>query len=263
MADCLLAMLNVSVVRDQQRILKDVNWRIDRGQHWALVGPNGSGKTTLLNIINGNLWPTRGTVSVLGQSFGDVDLRDLRRRLGWVSQSLVERVVRYHGGDQALDVVLSGIDASIGLYRMPGADDRARAAELLDQLGVQPLAGRPFGLLSQGERQRVLLARAWSNRPELLILDEPATGLDLVARESLLQGMSQLPADANAPSTIYVTHHIEEVLPWFSHALLLSQGEVVAQGEKREVLSDRPLSRAFGMNIEVVWRKARPWLTLI
>lgn len=258
----LLDLHQVSWNRDDRPIIDGVDWRIDRGQHWALIGPNGSGKTTLLNIVTGYLWPSRGLVRVLGKTYGQVDLREVRKRLGWVSLSLSEQIARHHGDDSALDVALSGVDASIGLYRDAAEESRKRAHQLLAWLEIDQLKDRPFSVLSQGERQRVVLARAWMAQPDLLILDEPCNGLDLVARERLLEGLGRLAGESDAPATIYVTHHVEEVLPWFTHALLLRSGQVVKSGPKREVLADGPLSRTFGLAVEITWQRERPWLRL-
>ena len=259
----LLRLEAVSLVRDHRRILDHLDWTIHSGQHWAVLGPNGSGKTTLLNIVNGYLWPTEGRVQVLGETFGETDLRDLRQRLGWVSASLIEQITRYHSEMPAIDVVMSGIEASIGLYRAVADEVRVQAVQLLRWLDIEHLKTRPFGVLSQGERQRVVLARAWLATPELLILDEPTAGLDLVARERLLDGLTRLvKASPSPPGLIYVTHQIDEVLPWFTHVLLLREGGVVAQGEKHHVLDEGALRRTFDLPVQVVWRKDRPWLTL-
>jgi iron complex transport system ATP-binding protein len=202
-------------------------------------------------------------VQVFGSRYGAVDLRDLRRRIGWVTVNLGEQVMAHHGDDPALWVVASGRDASIGLYRRLDSAAWDEAETLLTWIGGQSLRDRPFRVLSQGERQRVLLARAWMSHPRLLMLDEPASGLDLVARERFLEGLSRLVEEAaDAPAVIYVTHHIDEILPWFTHAMVLSEGRITGLGRKEETLTDPVLSRAFGVAVEVVWRSGRPWLTL-
>lgn len=258
-----ISVEGVSVRQGGRRILEDIDWSVGAGEHWALVGANGSGKTTLLKVLTGYLWPSRGEVEVLGERFGQVDLRDLRRQIGWVSVSLGEQVALHHGDDAALAVVASGRDASIGLYRPVGEAVFAEARSLLAWIGGEALVDRPFGVLSQGERQRVLLARAWMGHPRLLILDEPASGLDLVARETLLAGLSRLVTESSdAPSVLYVTHHIDEILPWFTHAIVLKDGRMAGRGPKEDTLTDAVLSAAFGVAVEVVWRSGRPWLTL-
>jgi iron complex transport system ATP-binding protein len=175
----------------------------------------------------------------------------------------VEQYARYHGELSALQVVMSGAEASIGIYRELGPEVHDRAREVLDRLGAGTLKHRAFSVLSQGERQRVVLARAWLAQPEILILDEPTTALDMVAREALLTGLTRLVEDSKTPPTvIYVTHAVDEVLPWFSHVLLLRQGKVVAQGEKAKVLADDPLRHAFELSVQLVWRDGRPFVTL-
>lgn len=259
----LIKLEDVSLIRGQRTLLDAMSWTVREGEQWALMGPNGAGKTTLLNIINGYLWPSQGQVQVLGARFGETDLRDLRRRLGWVSADLIAQIAGYHGEMPALDVVMSGSEASIGLYRPIGAEVRERARQLLAWLGAESLSDRAFAVLSQGEKQRVVLARAWLANPELLILDEPASGLDLVGRETLLRGLSRLIAESeNTPTLIYVTHHAEEILPWFTHVLLLAGGQTIAVGEKHQVLTDALMARAFGLPVALVWREGRPWLTL-
>ncbi len=174
---------NASLKRDDTFILKNINWSVKPGQHWAIVGLNGSGKTTLLNIINGYIWPTSGEISVLGNKFGQCDLRQLRKSIGWVSSSLQERL---YGDETAQEIVLSGKHASIGLYVQPDHQDIALALGLLEQMGCSSLANQPYKTLSQGEKQKILIARALISSPQLLILDEPCTGLDLFAREQFL-----------------------------------------------------------------------------
>ena len=258
----ILALEEVSLSRGGLTILDQISWRVLSGEHWVVMGPNGSGKTTLLNLLAGYLWPSRGKVRVLGETYGQTDVRTVRRRIGWVGASLVEQIARYHGEDPARAVVLSGSEASIGLYRRPEPREVEAAEELLAELDAAALAERPFSVLSQGERQKVALARAWFANPAILVLDEPANGLDLATREGLLQGLTRLARRTSAPSVVYVTHRVEEVLPWFTHALVLNAGKVVASGRKRAVLTDGPLSRAFGIGVEVVWRGDRPWLTI-
>lgn len=254
-----IRMENVSFLHPQV-ILHDVNWTVSRNQHWVIIGNNGSGKTTLLNVINGYVWPTQGAVEVLGQRFGEVDLRDLRRQIGWVSAAFGERVYSSHPTDAAIDVVASGKFASIGLYDRPTAQDVERAGELLAEFGGADLAKRSYYTLSQGQKQRVLLARAWMAAPRLLILDEPCTGLDLLAREQLLTAVGRLAQAPNGPTLLYVTHHAEEVLPAFSHALLFKDGTVAAAGAKEETITADSLSATFGVPVEVTWSDGRPWV---
>lgn len=245
-----------------QTILNDISWSVEPGQHWVIIGNNGSGKTTLLNLITGYIWPTAGTVEVFGQRFGQVDLRELRKSIGWVSSAFADRVFASHPTERAVDVVASGKFASVGLYDTLTPADIQQAADWLAEFGASELAERPYHMLSQGEKQRVLLARAWMTQPKLLILDEPCTGLDILAREQLLAAIARLSAAPGGPTLLYVTHHAEEVLPRFTHALLMRGGRVPAAGSKRETLTAANLSRAFGVTVDVTWREERPWITV-
>jgi iron complex transport system ATP-binding protein len=252
-----LDLAGVSLLRDGVLVLEDVSWTVGPGEHWAVLGPNGSGKTSLLHIAAGYLWPTRGAVSVLGSRFGKVDLRVLRRRIGWVSPALAAQL---SPGESAREVVLSGRFAALNLFfAHPGAEDTAQADDLLEVLGIAYLAERPFGVLSQGERQRVLVARSLLADPELLILDEPTAGLDLGAREDFLEALQVLTQAVGGPTVVFVTHHVEEIVPGISHVLLMRQGAVVAAGEKADVLRNGPLSRALGLPVEVHSRYDRHW----
>lgn len=244
----MIELTSVTWQRAGREILKDVNWRIEPNEHWCLFGLNGSGKTSLLNILNGYIWPTKGEVTVLGKRFGEVDLRDLRKLIGLVSTSLQQKL---YGHESVEDIVISGKHASIGLYEQVTPQDRKRAGQLLERLGAGSLRERAFHTLSQGEQQRVLIARALMPSPKLLILDEPCSGLDLLAREQLLQMIGQLAEAADAPNLIYVTHHLEEVLPAFAKTLLLKEGTVFRTGFTSELLSSACLSEFLGHPVEV------------
>ncbi|MUG24678.1 ATP-binding cassette domain-containing protein [Paenibacillus macerans] len=254
----LIEMKQVTWQREGKTILNGVDWTIGEGEHWALLGLNGSGKTTLLNMISGYLWPSSGTISVLGHRFGEVDLRELRKSIGWVSSSLQEKL---HGGQKAEDLVVSGKYASIGLYDKPGAEDYDRAAALMEQLRCRHLQGRAYQTCSQGEQQKLLIARALMASPKLLILDEAANGLDFISKEGLLESIAQLAAEPQAPHMLYVTHHTEEILPIFSKTLLLRRGEVFKQGNSREVLTEPLLSDFFEIPVSLSWNQERAWLS--
>jgi iron complex transport system ATP-binding protein len=258
-----IRMESVSCRRGHATILKDVNWSVEPGQHWAIIGSNGAGKTTLLNIVNGYTWPTTGTVEVLGQTFGRVNMAELRTRIGWVSSSMSERVHHSRPNERALDVVVSGKYASIGIWTEKSQEDDERALEILEMFQCTHLADQPFHILSQGEKQRILIARAWMAKPELLILDEPCTGLDIKARESLLRTIDSLYKKTQGPTLLYVTHHPEEVLPLFSHALVLKHGRVLASGEKERVMTNELLSEAFDVDVDVAWQADRPWVHVV
>ncbi len=247
----------VAIVRDGTAILDDIAWTVRSGERWALLGPNGSGKTTLLRVVGAGLWPTRGTVEILGETLGRVDMRELRRRITVVSAS-VGRTLR--PAQAALDVVLTGRHAALETWwHEYSDDDRDRAARLLADAGFGggAFAARPFGQLSEGERQQVLLARALMGDPELILMDEPAAGLDLGAREGLLGRLAALAADPEVPPLLLVTHHLEELPPGITHAALLRNGRMVASGPVGEVLTDAWVSDAFGVAVTVERRGGR------
>ncbi|GGK16278.1 ABC transporter ATP-binding protein [Caldalkalibacillus thermarum] len=247
--------------RNGRTILDDISWQVKRGEHWAIVGLNGSGKTSLLNLICAYEWPSQGEIHVLGQRLGKADIHCLRRSIGWVSPALAERYRAYEHLP-AEDIVLSGKFASIGLWQQVDQDDVEQARYYLSLFHVEHKARQPFGSLSSGEQQKVLLARAWMTAPDLIILDEPCSGLDLRAREALLASLDQLAAQENGPTLLYVTHHIEEIMPCFSHALLLKEGRIVAAGKKEEVLNPSMLAEAFGLSLDVAWKHGRAWISV-
>ncbi|GGG13038.1 ABC transporter ATP-binding protein [Paenibacillus aceti] len=253
-----IEMKGVSWRRDGKTVLQQIDWTVREGEHWALFGLNGSGKTTLLNLLCGYIWPTTGQISVLGQRFGEVDLRELRKSIGWVSSSLQERL---HGSEKAQNLVVSGKFASIGLYDKPTEADFERAAALMEQLRCGHLLDRTYQTCSQGEKQKLLIARALMAAPRLLILDEAANGLDFISKEGLLDSISELAGQPDAPTMIYVTHHTEEILPMFSHSLLIRRGEVFTQGQTREVLDSERLSDFFEMPVDLNWNQGRAWLS--
>ncbi|WP_127530998.1 ABC transporter ATP-binding protein [Paenibacillus kobensis] len=234
--------------RGDHTVLNNVNWQVRSNEHWALLGLNGSGKTTLLNMINGYIWPTKGEINVLGHRFGEIDLRQLRQSIGWVSSSLQEKL---YGTDRTQNVVISGKFASIGLYEKTGEEEYARAESLMATLGCSHLLDREYRTCSQGEKQKLLIARALMADPKLLILDEPCNGLDLFSREMLLDSIQQLAGRSDSPTMIFVTHHTEEILPMFSKVLLLRRGEVVRQGETASMLGSDVLSSFFEAPVAV------------
>lgn len=240
--------------RDGVEILREVRWIIRAGEHWVLLGPNGSGKTSLLRILAAYEWPSQGEVEVLGEKFGRYDLRELRKRIGLVCPALTPRLPEW---DDARSIVLSGLDAAIGRTRKFSTDEEKRAAAALEALAAGHIARRPFGALSEGERQRVLIARAFLPAPALLVLDEPCEGLDPLARERLLEDLARFAARPGAPTMVLVTHHLEEIPAFVSHGLLLGKGAVVAMGKVEEVVTDAHLSRAYGVLCEVTKEAAR------
>ncbi|MNI07522.1 putative ABC transporter ATP-binding protein YlmA [compost metagenome] len=251
---------NVSWNKDHKLLLKHINWQVKEGEHWAILGLNGSGKTTLLNMINGYMWPTEGQISLFGDKFGTIDLRELRKSIGWVSSSLQERLYQT---DRTQHIVLSGKYATIGLYDHPAEEDMQRALSLMEQFGIQHLIDRQFQTCSQGEKQKLLIARALMASPRLLILDEPCTGLDVFSREQLLSSIQKLTEQPNAPHLLYVTHHIEEIIPAFQQTLLIRAGEIYQSGPTQEVLTTGALTDFFQSPVEVEWRYDRAWLKVI
>ncbi|GMA58383.1 iron complex transport system ATP-binding protein [Alicyclobacillus sacchari] len=257
----ILHVSDVTWVRGNRTILDRVNWRVRADEHWALLGLNGSGKTSLLQMISGYQWPTRGSVTVLGMRYGNVDVREVRKQIGWVSSAIASRFEADANLDKAYEVVISGKYGSIGLWQTPTDEDKRNALDALAQVSLSHLADAPFHTLSQGERQRLLIARAFMAKPKLLILDEPCTGLDIRARELLLSSLERAQR-TGGPTIIYVTHHVEEILPFISHALVIDEGRVAASGEKQAVLTDDVLRNAFHVDVRTTWENQRVWLTV-
>jgi iron complex transport system ATP-binding protein len=220
---------------------------VAEGERWAVLGPNGSGKTTMLQLASGYLHPTRGTVEILGQRLGRVDVRRLRRRIGMVSAAVAKMLVPTV---TARDIVMSARYADLEpWWHQYCPEDRARAERLLADAGFGAVADRPFGVLSEGERQQVLLARTLMADPELLLLDEPAAGLDVGGRERLVARLGRLAADPGSPPLVLVTHHVEEIPVHFSHVLLLREGRVTASGAIADALTSESLSACFGLKL--------------
>jgi iron complex transport system ATP-binding protein len=242
-------LAGVTIVRGGSTLVEDIDWRIDESDRWVVIGPNGAGKTTLLQVLAAQIHPTSGVAGLLGEVLGTVDVFELRPRIGLTSAALAERIPR---GERVHDVVVSASYAVLGRWREAyDGLDHARATELLAQMRIDSLADRTFGTLSEGERKRVQIARALMTDPELLLLDEPAAGLDLAGRETLVRTLSELALDEYAPATVLVTHHVEEIPDGITHALLLRAGQVVAAGELRETLTADNLSATFVMPLEL------------
>jgi iron complex transport system ATP-binding protein len=240
-----LEFAGVTVRRGTATLLDSVDWTVGADERWVVLGANGAGKTTLLQVASAQLHPTTGVAGILDEVLGTVDVFELRPRIGLTSAALAERIPR---GETVRDVVVSASYGVVGRWREEYDElDHERAEELLEELGVKHLAERTFGTLSEGERKRVQIARALMTDPELLLLDEPAAGLDLGGREDLVSTLSVLAADPASPATVLVSHHVEEIPPGFTHALLLRGGQVVAAGPLEEVLTEQHLSETFGM----------------
>ena len=236
-------LAGVSIVRGTATLLDDIDWTVDESERWVVIGPNGAGKTTLLQVLAAQIHPSSGVAGLLGEVLGTTDVFELRPRIGLTSAALAERIPR---GERVHDVVVSASYAVLGRWREQyDSLDHERADELLAQLRIDGLADRTFGTLSEGERKRVQIARALMTDPELLLLDEPAAGLDLSGRESLVRTLSELAQDPYAPASVLVTHHVEEIPAGVTHALLLQRGRVVARGPLRETLTAENLTNTF------------------
>lgn len=252
-----LRLHEVGVSRDQSMLLRNVSWTVHDDQRWVVVGPNGAGKTTLLQVASGLIVPTQGSANILGESLADADLADLRSRVGLASAAVAELVPHR---EKVIDLVMTAGYGTIGRSTEDfDSSDVARAVELLDLMGCAHLIRRKFGTLSEGERKRVQIARSLMADPELLLLDEPAAGLDLGGREDLLSRIAALVLDPRAPVFVLVTHHVEEVPAGVTHALLMRGGTVLAVGPIGEVFTEPNLSRCFGLPL-IVERWAGRWM---
>ena len=238
-------LAGVSIVRGGSTLLDDITVQIDETDRWVVIGPNGAGKTTLLQVLGAQIHPTGGVAGLLGEVLGTVDVFELRPRIGITSAALAERIPR---SERVHDVVVSASYAVLGRWREDYDElDHQRADELLEQLGLGGLVDRTFGTLSEGERKRVQIARALMTDPELLLLDEPAAGLDLSGREALVRTLSELAQDPYAPASVLVTHHVEEIPVGITHALLLKGGRLVAAGPVDDTLTAENLSATFDL----------------
>ncbi|RMB59752.1 ABC transporter ATP-binding protein [Tessaracoccus antarcticus] len=242
-------LAGVTITRGTSVLLDSIDLTIFEGERWVVLGPNGAGKTTLLQVLAAHMYPSDGVVGLLGDVVGTVDVFELRPRIGLTSAALADRLPR---GERVLDVVVSAAHAVLGRGNEEYEQmDLEQARNLLSDLRIDHLADRTFGTLSEGERKRTQIARALMTDPELLLLDEPAGGLDLAGRESLLLTLSELFVDPDAPATVLVTHHVEEIPEGVTHCLLLADATVVAEGPIRETLTDENLSRTFDMPLHV------------
>jgi iron complex transport system ATP-binding protein len=247
--DPVLELAGVTVRRGQATLIHGVDWTVEEDERWVVLGPNGAGKTTLLQVASAQIHPTSGVAGILGEVLGTVDIFELRPRIGLTSAALAETIPRR---ERVHDVVVSASYGVIGRWREHYDElDHERASALLREVGAAHLTERTFGTLSEGERKRVQIARALMTDPELLLLDEPAAGLDLGGREDLVATLSMLAYDDASPATVLVSHHVEEIPPGFTHALLMRQGGVVAAGPLEEVLTEEVVSATFGMPLRL------------
>jgi iron complex transport system ATP-binding protein len=248
-------LAEVSVVRGGSSLVDAIDWVVDEADRWVVIGPNGAGKTTLLQVLAAQLHPTTGVAGVLGEVLGTVDVFELRPRIGLTSAALADRLPR---SERVSDVVVSASYAVLGRWREQYDEmDHQRAKELLTELGIGHLSDRTFGTLSEGERKRVQIARALMTDPELMLLDEPAAGLDLTGREQLVRSLSSIATAEGAPAMVLVTHHVEEIPPGFTHALLLKKGRVISAGPIEQALTAHTLSDAFDLALSLDHRDGR------
>jgi len=255
MSDEVVRLRGVGIRRGGSMLLRDVNWTVYDDERWVVIGPNGAGKTTLLQVAATQLFPSEGTAEILGERLGATDVFELRPRIGLASAALADKVP---AGEKVIDLVLTASYAIVGRWREDyESADVTRAVELLDALGCAHLIRRRFSTLSEGERKRVQIARSLMPDPELLLLDEPAAGLDLGGREDLVRRIAMLARDPKAPTMVMVTHHVEEVPEGITHAMLLRGGSVVAAGPVAEVFTEPNLSRCFGVPLTVTSSNAR------
>ncbi|MCX7020571.1 MAG: ATP-binding cassette domain-containing protein [Candidatus Sumerlaeota bacterium] len=250
----ILEISGLSVRRDHALLLDMVNWCIAPGENWVLFGPNGAGKTTLLSVITGYTWPTSGNVRVLGHQFGETDMQTLRRIVPIVSDSVGAGI---HGNLSGLEVLITGARAHLNMFDPPSYGELRRAAEIAEMISAHTLLDIPYSVMSTGERQRLLIGRALMAYPHLLILDEPCAGLDIAGREFVLHTIHSVASSDKAPPLIMTTHHVEEITPAFTHALVLQKGRIFTRGTIGSVLTSRTLSDLFGISLRAHHRKGR------
>ncbi len=257
--ESLISFQHVSIVRQGRFLLDDVTWETKRSEHWAILGANGAGKTTLLQTILGYLWPSKGQIHVLTHQLGKYDVRELRKSIGFVSTNMDSRL---EADQSALAITVSGRYAAYGLYEDIRKEDREEAMHFLSMMEAGQLATEPYQLLSQGEKQKVLIARSLMAHPSILILDEPCNGLDFPSRERLIQTIQNLCSTIDAPQVLYVTHYPDEIMPAISHTLLLRDGSIVGTGLKEEVLTEELLSMTFAIAVQVSFQNNYPVVRL-
>lgn len=244
-----LSLTNVSLERQNKKLLNNVTWQVNKGEHWAILGLNGSGKTSLLKLITAEYWTSQGSVEVLGNKFGGTDISNMRTKIGIVGSFIAERLSPHMLAEK---IVLTGKYKSSILYTQYGEKELNEAKQMLISIGGEHLLGRIYASLSQGEKQLLLIARSLMEEPEILILDEATSGLDLFAREKLLRQIEQITNLPKAPTILYVTHHAEEITRSFTHVLLLKKGIIIAQGPKEQVLTEDILSNFYDQTVSIV-----------
>lgn len=254
----MIKMEHINFKREDRMILTDVCLHIQKNEHWVILGKNGSGKSTLLEMMNGYLFPSSGRVEVLGNVYGSCDVREVRQHIGYISPSLIDKLTLR---DPVWEIVATGEYGFLRFYEHVPHELQEKAVSMLEQVRLEHLKDQPFGLLSQGERKKVLLARALMTSPSILVMDEPCAGLDLFERENLLSDL-ELFKEKNI-NLVYVTHHIEEIVPVFTHVMLIDDGRIVAAGEKEQVLTPGSIHKAFQVHVNLEWDENRPWIKVL
>ncbi|MDA8154998.1 MAG: ABC transporter ATP-binding protein [Actinomycetota bacterium] len=252
-----IRMKKTGYLAEDKPLLRDVDWRVRPGENWVVLGLNGSGKTTLIKLITGYALPSTGQMRILGRDFGGYDWRELRKEIGLASSALAEK---FYAAETANEIVLSGLYATIGLYDTPEESAVEKAHAAMELMGIAALAERRYAELSQGEKQKVLIARAMVNSPKLLLLDEPCAGLDVFAREKVLSSIQRLSSSGGGPTMVMVSHHVEEIVPAFTHALLLRRGRVHSSGKTSDVLTEENLSLFFEVPVRAGKKSGRFYL---
>ena len=249
---------NLDYIRAGKYILRNIEWKMETNSNWVLFGPNGSGKTTLLQILTGYILPSNGHVEILGETVGQTNLPELRKRIGWVSNSLESLI---HGEDPAIEIVVSGKFASTRLWERASENDFSRASTLLEDLGCSDIGEKAYGILSEGEKKKVLIARALMPDPDILILDEPCEGLDIASRERFLADLKRVirakRPDGRPYGIIFVTHHVDEIIDAFKRILILKNGNVVSRGSVDELINTKSISDVFEIPIEIAKKNGR------
>ncbi|MEN1985999.1 MULTISPECIES: ATP-binding cassette domain-containing protein [unclassified Paenibacillus] len=251
----MIQMQDVSLRREERQILDHVQLHVQEGEHWVILGRNGSGKTTLLELMTGYMFPSQGRIDVLGNRYGQCDVREVRKQIGYISQTLIEKLTLR---DPVWEVVATGAYAFLRFYQAIPDEVQNKARQLLEEMDFGKLADQPLGTLSQGERKKVMLARSLMADPKLLIMDEPCAGLDLYEREKMLAEIDRL--RQRDMTVIYVTHHIEEIMPLFTHVALVRDGRIAAAGPKHDVLTQETIKLTYDIPVDIQWVEGRPWI---
>lgn len=248
---------NISFIRSDRKILDNINWTVNKGENWAILGLNGSGKSSIINMLTAYEIPTKGDISIFGEKFGYYDWTEIKQKIGFVSNTL-NRFLPTLNNQTVKNIVLSGKYSSIGIYKEISEDDIKKADFLLKAFRLEHLESNKFKNLSQGEQRLTLLSRAFMNNPKILVLDEPCSGLDIRARENFLSSLEDQILQNNT-TIIYITHNTEEILPSITHVAILKNGKIIAKGLKKEILTNTILSEAYSTDVEISWKNERPW----